>query len=194
MKRLVVLTLGLGFIAASLSAATETYTIDPVHSSIGFTVRHFVSKVPGVFTKVSGAITVDRDNLEKSSVEATIDAASFDTQNEKRNAHVKSDAFLDVAKFPLITFKSKSWKKTGEDSFAVTGDLTIHGVTREVVLDTKLLGFGEGMAGIQLSGWEVTTILKKSDFGVDGPAMLAKVVGDEVAVHITIEADHKPSA
>lgn len=189
MKRLVVLTLGLGFLAASLPAATETYAIDPVHSSVGFSIRHFVSQVPGVFTKVSGAITVDRDNLENSSVEATIDANSLDTRNARRDADVKAAGLLDTAQFPTMTFKSKSWKKTGENSFAVTGDLTIHGVTREVVLNTKLLGFAEGMGGKQLSGWDVTTTLKKSEFGVVGPPMLGKILGDEVEVHINIESD-----
>ncbi|HTL68056.1 MAG TPA: YceI family protein [Lacunisphaera sp.] len=189
MKRLVVLTLGLGLAAASLPAATETYAIDPVHSSVGFSIRHFVSQVPGFFTKVSGNITVDRDNLENSSVEATIDANSLDTRNERRDADVKGAGLLDTAKFPTMTFKSKSWKKTGEDTFAVTGDLTLHGVTKEVVLTTKLLGFAEGMRGKQLSGWDVATTLKKSEFGVVGPPMLGKVLGDDVEVHITIEAD-----
>ncbi len=189
MKRFVVLTLGLGFLAASLPAATETYAIDPVHSSIGFSIRHFVSQVPGVFTKVNGNITVDRDNLENSSVEATIDANSLDTRNARRDSDVKAAGLLDTAQFPTMTFKSKSWKKTGENSFAVTGDLTIHGVTKEVVLNTKLLGFAEGMGGKQLSGWDVTTTLKKSDFGVVGPPMLGKVLGDDVEVHINIESD-----
>jgi polyisoprenoid-binding protein YceI len=192
MKRLLSLIAVLGLLT-TVRAQVESYKIDPVHSSVGFSIRHFVSKVPGTFTKVSGTVTVDRANLENSSVEATIDTASFNTENDKRNAHVMSDAFLDVAKYPVITFKSKAWKKTGEDSFDVTGDLTIHGVTKEVVLAAKLLGFGEGMGGVQLSGWEVTAALKKSDFGVNGPTMLAKVVGDDVAVHITIEADYKKS-
>ncbi len=177
--------------AAFSRAAVENYTIDPVHSNVGFTIRHFVSKVSGSFTKVSGTIAVDRDNLEKSTVEATIAVSSVNTSNEKRDTHLQSADFFDAAKFESITFKSTSWKKTGEDSFDVTGNLTIHGVTQKVVLKTKLLGFGPGMNGVQLSGWEVSTTLNKADFGVNGPSMLGKALGDEVAVAINVEADCK---
>jgi polyisoprenoid-binding protein YceI len=175
----------------SASAAVETYTIDPVHSSVAFSIRHFVSKVPGSFTKFSGTIVVDRANLEKSSVEAIIDVASISTANEKRDGHLKTPDFFDTAKFGTATFKSKSWKKTGEDSFDVTGDLTIHGVTKEIVLKTKLLAFGPGMQGAQLSGWEATATINKADFGVNGPAMLGKALGDDVTLNISIEADLK---
>ena len=177
--------------AALSRAAVESYTIDPVHSNVGFTIRHFVSKVSGSFTKVSGTIAVDRDNLEKSTVEATIAVSSVNTSNEKRDTHLQSADFFDAAKFESITFKSTSWKKTGEDSFDVTGNLTIHGVTKAVVLKTKLLGFGPGMNGVQLSGWEISTTLNKADFGVNGPSMLGKALGDEVAVSINVEADCK---
>jgi polyisoprenoid-binding protein YceI len=174
--------------ANALSAAVETYKIDSVHSSVGFSLRHFVSKVPGTFTQFSGTITVDRDALEKSTVEATINVGSVSTANENRDKHVKGSDFLDAEKFATIAFASKAWKKTGEDAFDITGDLTLHGVTKEVVLKAKLLGFGEGSRGAQLSGWEATTTLKKSDFGVNGPAMLAKALGDEIAINIGIEA------
>jgi len=176
-----------GLLAALVNAATaasETYVIDPVHSSVGFTIRHFVSKVPGSFSKLNGTITVDRENLEKSSVEAVIDINSVNTSNEKRDTHLKSPDFFDVAKFATSTFKSTSWKKTGEDTFDITGDLTIHGVTKEVVLQTTLLGFGPGSRGAQLSGWEGTTKIKKSDFGILSPPML----GDDVTINVSIEA------
>src|SRR5512143_3733579 len=100
-------TLALGAFTVA-RAAIETYAIDPVHSSVGFSIRHFVSQVPGVFTKVNGNITVDRDHLENSSVEATIDANSLDTRNERRDADVKGAGLLDTAQFPTMTFKSKS--------------------------------------------------------------------------------------
>jgi polyisoprenoid-binding protein YceI len=180
-------------LATTASAAVETYTIDPVHSSIGFSIRHFVSKVPGSFTTFQGAIVVDRDHLEQSSVTATINVGSVSTANEKRDTHLKSPDFFDVAKFTSIEFKSTTWKQTGENTFDVTGDLTIHGVTKPVVLKVNLLGFGPGLMGMQLSGWEATTTLKKSDFGVNGPAALGKMLGDEVAVTIAIEADYKKS-
>ncbi|MFT3782751.1 MAG: YceI family protein [Nibricoccus sp.] len=184
------------FLAAALAvgslqiaqAAVEAYKIDPVHSSVGFSIRHFVSKVPGTFTKFSGTITVDRDNLEKSSVDATVDITSINTANEKRDAHLKTGDFFEAEKYPSASFKSKSWKKTGEDTFDVTGDLTIKGVTKEVVLKTKLLGFGPGMQGRELSGWEATTVINKSDFGVNSPAMLSKALGEEVTLNISVEA------
>jgi polyisoprenoid-binding protein YceI len=189
-KTLSLLALASGF-APAASAAVETYTIDPVHSSVGFSVRHFLTKVPGRFTQFSGTITVDRDNLENSSVNATIDVGSVSTYNDKRDAHLRSPDFFDAANFGTISFKSKSWKKTGDGTFDVTGDLTIHGVTREAVLKVDLLGFGPGMQGAQLSGWDASVTLNRSDFGVNGPAMLAKVLGNEVAVSITVEADLK---
>lgn len=179
----------LGSLGAA-SAAVETYVIDPVHSSVGFTIRHFVSHVPGSFTKVNGMITVDRDNLENSSVDVLIDVGSVDTANEKRDAHLKTPDFFDVAQYGTSTFKSKNWKKTGEDIFDVTGDLTLRGVTKEVVLQVTLLGFGPGPRG-QLSGWEGTTKLKKSDFGIVGPAMLTKALGDVVTIRLNVEAGQK---
>jgi polyisoprenoid-binding protein YceI len=190
-KLILLAGLALGF-AGAASAAVETYVIDPVHSSVGFSIRHLFSQVPGSFTKFNGTLTVDRDNLEKSSVEATIDIGSVNTAAEKRDTHLKSPDFFDAAKFPTITFKSKSWKKTGADTYDVTGDLTIKDVTKSVVLAVKVLGFGPGMGpGTMVSGWEGTTTLMRSDFGVNGPAMLGKAIGDEVKVTVSVEGDLK---
>ena len=185
---LAALLLGL---ASAASAAVETYAIDPVHSSVGFSVRHFFTKVPGSFTQFSGMITVDRDNLENSSVAVTIDVGSVSTANEKRDNHLKSPDFFDAAKFGTITFKSTAWKKTGDTSLDVTGDLTIHGVTKSVVLKVNSLGFGPGMMGAQLSGWDASVTLNRNDFGVNGPAMLGTALGSDVAVSIMVEADLK---
>jgi polyisoprenoid-binding protein YceI len=187
---LALVALGSGLSTAA-SAAVETYVIDPVHSSVGFSVRHFLTKVPGRFTQFSGTITVDRDNLENSSVTAAIDVGSVSTYSDKRDAHLKTPDFFDAAKFSTITFQSKSWKKTGDGMFDVTGDLTMHGVTKEVVLKVDLLGFGPGMMGAQLSGWDASVTLNREDFGVNGPAMLGKALGSDVGVTITIEADLK---
>jgi polyisoprenoid-binding protein YceI len=175
-------------LAARSQAAVETYKIDPVHSSVGFSIRHFFSNVPGVFTKFSGVITVDRDNLENSTVEATIEIPSIDTRSEMRDNDLKSDKYFAADKFPAMTFKSKSWKKTGNDLYDVTGDLTIHGVTKEVVLKTKVLGFGPGMRGAMLSGWEASTTLNRNDFGITA---FPKMLGDDVAVTISVEADQQ---
>ncbi len=182
--------LALGLLA-STHAATETYNIDPVHSSVGFSIRHVFSKVPGNFTKFSGTIVLDRANLEKSSVEATIEIKSLDTRSAKRDSDVQGADYFDSANHPTITFKSTSWKKTGADTYDVTGALTIKGITKTVVLQTKLLGFGPGLMGAYVSGWEATTTLKRHDFGVAGPAWLGTAIGVEVAVTIGIEADLK---
>jgi polyisoprenoid-binding protein YceI len=189
MKRLFFLFATLGFTTAAL-ATVETYQFDPTHahSSVDFSIRHFFSNVPGSFATVDGTIVVDRDDLTKSTVEATISIASVATNNEKRDAHLRSDAFFDATKFPTATFKSTAWVKTGDTTYDVTGDLTIKGVTKSVVLHVTSLGFGPGMKGAQLSGWSAATTLKRSDFGVTG---FEKVIGDDVAITINVEADLK---
>src|SRR5262245_5665131 len=98
---------------SSAFAASGTYKIDTVHSSVGFSIRHFVAKVPGKFTKFTGTIVVDQNDPSKNQVEATIDATSIDTSNQRRDDHVRSADFIDAAKFPAIKFKSTAWKKTG---------------------------------------------------------------------------------
>ena len=167
-------------------AAATTYRIDPVHSSVGFTIRHFFSPVPASFTKFSGEITFDRDNPANDSVVANIDVASIDTRNQTRDNDLRSPHFFEVAKFPMATFKSTSWKPTGENTFDVTGDLTLHGVTKPVVLAVKSLGFGPGMQGHEISGWEAKTTLNRNDFGI---TRYPKMLGDHVPITITIEAD-----
>ncbi len=182
----------LGFVATA-SAAVETYKLDPVHSSVSFSLRHLVSKFSASFTKVTGAVAYDATAPEKSSVEATVAIASVNSGNETRNGHLLDTQhnFFEVAKFPTATFTSTAWKKTGDDTFDVTGDLTIKGVTKPVVFKVSLLGTGPGMGGSTVSGWEATTVIKKSDFGVNGPAMLGKALGDEVTLTIGIEAGTK---
>lgn len=186
-KLILVAALALGLVR-SASAAVETYNIDPVHSTVSFSLRHIVSKFTGSFAKISGSLSVDRENLEKSSVQAVVDIASLNTADEKRDGHVKGADFFDVAKYTTGTFKSTAWKKIGEDTFDVTGDLTLKGTTKPVTFKVKLLGFGDGMGGAKLSGWEVTGAIKKSEFGLAGPAMLSKALGDDVALNIGVEA------
>jgi polyisoprenoid-binding protein YceI len=172
--------------------AEDTYKIDPVHSSISFKVRHFFSYVSGSFKKFEGTINVDPDHPEKSSVTATIDAASIDTRNDKRDEDLRSPDFFDVAKFPTITFKSKSVKQTGADSGDILGDLTMHGVTKEITLHVKFLGKGKGMGNKPISGWQVTPDpIKRSDYGLTWNKMVegTAAVGEEVTISIDIEAD-----
>ena len=171
--------------ALSASAAVESYKIDPVHSSVGFGIRHFFTKVPGSFSKFSGTIQVDRENLENSTVEAKIEVASVNTSEPKRDTHLQSKDFFLSSEFPSITFKSSSWKKTGESSYDVEGQLTIKDVTKTVVLKVNSLGFGPGMRGAQISGWEATAKLDRRDFGLTyGQGM----VGNDVDVSINVEA------
>src|SRR6185503_490712 len=125
--------------------AVETYVADPAHSSINFTIRHIFTDIPGQFSKYTATVTVDRDNLENSSAEASIDIGSISTAQPKRDSDLQTPKFFDGLKFPTMTFKSKSWKKTGADTYDVTGDLTIKGVTKEIVLKVTSLGFGPGM-------------------------------------------------
>lgn len=190
MKRLLLV---LSALAAAAALSAETYAIDSVHSSLGFNLRHLVSKFSGSFTKISGTVNYDAAAPEQSSVEATIAINSVNTGDEKRNGHLLNADFFDVAKFPTATFKSTAWKKTGENTFDVTGDLTIKDVTKPITLQATLLGTGPGMGGATVTGWEVTTKLNKADYGVSGPAMLGKVLGDEVAITISIEAGYKPA-
>ena len=174
--------------ATALPAAVETYKIDPVHSSVAFSIRHFVAKVAGRFGKFSGTITVDRENPANNAASATIETAAIDTGNEKRDTHLRSADFLDAAKFPTMSFKSTAWKKTDEDSYDVTGNLTIKDVTKPVVLKVTSLGFGPGSGGAQLGGWEATTKINKKEFNVKDPALLDAAIGEDVTITINVEA------
>ncbi|MGJ8654035.1 MAG: YceI family protein [Opitutaceae bacterium] len=177
----------LGLLATQATAANvETYKIDKGHSSVKFSIRHFVAKTTGNFGEFEGTLLVDRDDLTQSSVEATISIPSVDTASEKRDKHLQEDDYFDAAKHPLMTFKSTKWKATDDkDHFKVTGDLTMNGVTKAVILDVELLGFGDGMRGAYLSGWEATSTIDRTEWGINGgqPA-----VGNDVDITINIEA------
>jgi polyisoprenoid-binding protein YceI len=175
--------------------ADDIYKIDPVHSAISFKVRHFFSYVNGSFKKFEGTIKVDPDHPEKSSVTATIDTASVDTKNDKRDEDLRGEHFFEVAKYPTITFKSKSVKQTGADSGDIVGDLTMHGVTKEITLHVKFLGKGQGMGGKPISGWQVTPDpIKRSDYGLTWSKVVegTAAVGEEVTISIDVEADKAP--
>lgn len=186
--RSAIVMLTAAFVAAlthNAAAAVETYVIDSSHSSVNFEIRHFMTKFPGAFAKASGRILVDRDNLEQSSVEATVDTTSIDTRDARRDNNLRNTDYLFTEKFPTATFKSKSWKKTGENTFDVTGDLTIRDVTKEVVLKTTLLGFMPNSRGGMICGWEATTTIDRRDFGITaGQGML----GNEVILSLNIQS------
>jgi len=175
----------------SAPAAVETYDIDPVHTWVGFTVSHFFTKVPGYFGKVKGTIVVDREHLENSTVEAVIEVASITTNTKMRDDDLRSTNFFAAATFPAMIFKSQAWKSTGGDTYDVTGILTMKNVAKEVVLKVTSLGFGPGMKGAAISGWQASTTLDRRDFNITAEQ---GAVGNSVDVVINIEADLRINA
>lgn len=169
-----------------LGAAQDTWQIDPRHTAAQFSVRHLgISTVRGAFTNVSGTVLYDPANPAKDSIQATIDAASVDTRVEARDKDLRSPNFLDVEKYPSITFQSKKVEAAGPGKLKVTGDLTIHGVTKEVVLDVD--GPTAPMKdpwGNQRMGASATTKINRQDFGVSGAR---GAVGDEINITLDIE-------
>jgi polyisoprenoid-binding protein YceI len=193
MKKLKTLT----FLSAALfvqsALAADTFVIDPAHSSVGFQIRHLFSNVPGKFDEFSGSIQYDEANPEQSAVEVKIKTSSIDTNVKMRDDDLRSPNFFDATKYPELTFKSKSVKTTGTNTADVTGDLTMHGVTKEVVLKVELIGKGAGMKGSIVAGWDATTTLKRSEFGLAWNKAIegTQVVGDDVKIELHIEADKK---
>jgi polyisoprenoid-binding protein YceI len=194
MNKLNILTCCSALLIVQSAFAADTYVFDKAHSTIGFQIRHLFSNVPGKFDDFTGTIQFDETNPEQSSVEVNIKTASIDTGVKMRDDDLRSPNFFDAAKFPETNFKSKSVKSTGKDTFDVTGDLTMHGVTKEMVLKVELIGKGPGMKqGSILSGWDATTALKRSDFGLAWNKVIegTQVVGDDVKIELHVEADKK---
>ena len=187
---LVITALALGSLT-SARATVETYDIDPVHTWVGFSVAHFFTKVPGYFGKVKGTVVVDREHLENSTVEAVIEVASITTNTKMRDDDLRSTNFFAAAQFPSMTFKSESWKSTGDNTYDVTGTLTMKNVPKEVVLKVKSLGFGPGMKGAAISGWEASLTLDRRDFDITADQ---GAVANSVDVLINVEADMRKPA
>jgi polyisoprenoid-binding protein YceI len=173
-------------------AFASTWTIDPDHSNVGFRVRHLmISNVRGSFEKHSGTVVIDDKDITKSKVEVTIDTSSINTNVTKRDEHLRSADFFDVAKFPTMTFVSKNVAKAGQDRLKVTGDLTLHGVTREVVLDVEGPSVESKDAwGNIRRGATATTRINRKDFGLAWNKALETggvTVGEEVTITLEIE-------
>jgi len=171
---------------------TTTWNIDPVHSHAQFKVKHMmIANVKGEFTGVQGALTLDPSDITKSRVEATIDATTINTREPQRDAHLKSADFFDVEKFPTLSFKSTAIARSAEAELAVTGDLTIHGVTRRVVFEVE--GPSVPMKdpwGSTRLGLSATTRINRKDFGLTWNAALETggiLVGDDVTITLDIE-------
>jgi polyisoprenoid-binding protein YceI len=178
-------------------AGASMWQVDPAHTSAHFAVRHLmVSTVRGTLGKVTGTVKVDESDLTKSSVDASVDVGGINTGEPKRDTHLKSPDFFDAEKYPTITFKSKSVTKVGDTKFKVTGDLSMHGVTKEVVLDVEgsPKPLKDPMGNTKLGG-VATTKLKRKDFGITWNSAMdggGVVVGDEVDVTIDIELVQQP--
>ncbi|MFI2840621.1 YceI family protein [Mycolicibacterium sp. PDY-3] len=175
--------------AAATDLTAGTWAIDPVHSSVNFSVRHLmVSKVRGTFDSVAGAITVAEDGIP--SVTATIDIASINTRNEQRDAHLKAPDFFDADQFPTATFTSTGVRADGDD-YVLDGEFTLKGATLPVALNLRFNGVNPGMGHGAVAGFEASVVLNRKDFGIDFDAPLetgGAVVGDKVTVTLEIEA------
>lgn len=171
--------------------SADRYKIDPVHTSVGFAVRHLViSKVRGQFNEFSGTILYDEDDITRSSVAITIKAASIDTRHAKRDKHLRSPDFLDAEKFPTITFRSERVEKRGDGLVAV-GTLTIRGVSKEVAMPFKLHGKVRDPWGNMRIGAEASLTINRHDYGVSWSDRMDNgglVVGNEVEISIAAEA------
>jgi polyisoprenoid-binding protein YceI len=183
-------------LAAPLGARAATWELDPAHSSVQFSVRHLmISNVKGEFTKLSGTITGDESAPTSARIDATIDTTSIDTRNAKRDDHVRGPDFLDTARFPTMTFRSSKIEPAGDDRWKITGDLTLHGVTKPVVLDVTATAPRKDPWGKLRAGAQATTTINRQDFGVRYNSALeggGVVVGDEVTITIDAEAVRKP--
>lgn len=172
---------------SGLSAGT--WTIDPIHSHVAFSVRHLmVSKVRGSFGTFSGTIEVPADGTPTATAEIAVD--SFTTGNDQRDGHIRSADFLEVEKYPTMTFASTGLRTSGSD-FILDGELTLHGVTKSVELAVEFNGVNPGMGNGPVAGFEATTVLNRRDFGIDITMPLeggGVVVGDKITVTLEIEA------
>ena len=181
--------------STDLAATTGTWEIDPTHSTIGFVARHaMVAKVRGGFSDFTGTLNLDGADPAKSSASLTIVASSFSTNNAERDAHVKSADFLDVEQFPTLTFKSTAVTPKGDDEFIVTGDLTIHGVTKPVDVKFEFLGTSVDPWGGTRIGFEGKAEISRKEFGLVWNVALETggvLVGDTVKLEMDVEAVKK---
>lgn len=174
--------------ATAASAAPETWVIDPVHSGVGFKVRHFLNKVPGSFGSFTGTIVFDPEDLGASKAEAVISTGSINTHNDRRDDHLRNPDYFNAPQFPEIRFTSTSWEKKGENSFTVVGDLTMLQTTKPVTLEVTLLGTMEGRGGALVSGWEARGTLDRTLWGITSGT---PVVGTEVEIEINLQATRR---
>ncbi|HJU82648.1 MAG TPA: YceI family protein [Holophagaceae bacterium] len=180
----------LALVLALPALAGDTYKIDPAHSEVGFKVRHIVSRTPGHFSRFEGTIQVDDKDPAKSSVEITIQSASITTDNDSRDKHLRSADFFDVEKFPTLTFRSVGVKDKGDGRLEVTGDFTLHGVTKRITVPVTALGATKDPWGNVRGGWEASFKVNRLDYGVSWNKTLESgtgMLGDEVEISLSFE-------
>lgn len=180
----IILTIGLAASLVFSVNAADTYKIDPVHSSVAFSVVHLgVTNFYGNFKDIAGTVVFDSTDPAKSSVDISVPVESIETRNEKRNQHLKSPDFFDAQKFPTMTFKSTKVEGSGEN-YKVSGDFTLHGVTKPLTVDFKKGPEGKGMQGEVRGGGETRFTIKRSDFGM---TFMANALADEINIVLSLE-------
>ena len=190
-RSLLVAAVAVSLMAGFAVTAPVTYKIDPAHTEVGFDIRHIFTKVHGRFTRFSGTIVHDAQNLAASRVEAEIEAASISTDNERRDQDLRSPNFFSVDSFPKLTFASKSVTAGSNGSLLVNGDLTMHGVTRPVTLTANFLGSGPAMGGVVRAGFEASTRVNRKDWGITWNRTLDNgglLLGEDVGIILNVEA------
>ena len=170
---------------------TTTYNIDKAHSEVTFQVRHLLTKVRGRFSDFEGTIEYDEEQPESSQVNAAIQATSIDTSERDRDNHLRSADFFDVERYPTLTFKSGAIARRGTNGFDLTGELTIHGVSRQVTFDVNFLGKAKDPWGNERIAFEAETAINRKDYGLNWNAALETggfLVGDEVKISLSVQA------
>lgn len=175
------------FLSGAAVAASETYNIDPAHSFANFSIRHVVAKTSGSFNDIKGVIKIDRDNLANSSVDAKISVASVSTGHVKRDDHIKKPEYLDTVNFGEMSFVSTKVVAKSATEGVMTGSFTMHGVTKQITIPFKVLGFGADPWGGERSGFEAHTTIKASDYGFGWMAKPNAAVGDDIEVTLLLE-------
>lgn len=176
-------------LAGTPALAVDRYNLDPMHTQVRFSWNHFgYSNMSGAFGEVKAEFLLDTDDLTKSSIRVEIPIASLATGVSKLDDHLKSADFFNAAEFPLAVFQSNAVRKTGDSTLKVAGELTIHGVTRPVELDVTINKIGtHPMANVPAAGFDASTTIKRSEFGID---KYAPAVSDDIRIHISTET-HK---
>jgi polyisoprenoid-binding protein YceI len=191
MKKVILSVAAIATIGWNSIAQTTKWVIDKSHSKVQFDVAHLViSEVTGQFKSFDGSVLSDKPDFSDAKIEVNIDVNSINTDDEKRDGHLKSPDFFDANKYPKITFKSKSLKKVNNNLYKLTGDLTMHGVTKEVVLDVQFNGIKNDPWGNTKAGFKVTGKINRNDFGLKYNAPLeggGVLIGEEVNITCNVE-------